>query len=114
VIVSVEPGASFVSELPSSSVKVCSVLSLFVTVRVTLPALTSTESGENAKFSAVIVALEAPPPPPPVAAGVVAVLVFVLVLDDVLLVLEHAAVTSASATTTKIVPCSLLMTPSSG
>jgi hypothetical protein len=43
-------------------VNVCSVLSLFVTVSVTFPEATFTESGLNAKFCAVTVALEAPPP----------------------------------------------------
>ena len=91
-------------ELPSSSVKVCSVLSLLVTVSVTEPALTSTESGEKAKSCAVIVALVAPPPPPPVSAGEVAVLVVVLVVDEVLLVLEHPALTRATAASAKTIP----------
>jgi hypothetical protein len=105
-IFSVEPAARLVFELPSSSVKVCSVVSLLVTVSVTEPALTSTESGEKAKFSASISALVAPPPPPPVLSGVLAVLVsvFVLVVDDVLLVLVHAAVTRATAARAKTVP----------
>jgi hypothetical protein len=77
-----------------------------LTVSVTEPALTSTESGEKAKFSASISALVAPPPPPPVLSGVLAVLVsvFVLVVDDVLLVLVHAAVTRATAARAKTVP----------
>jgi hypothetical protein len=67
-----------------------------------LPAPTSTESGENAKFWAVIVALEEPPPPPSVDVGVVAVLVLV---DAVLeLELVQAAVTSATAMTAKTIP----------
>jgi hypothetical protein len=108
VIFSVEPGGRGVFELPSSSVKVCAVLSLLLTVSVTEPALTSTESGEKAKFSASISALVAPPPPPPVLCGVLAVLVpvlvLVLVVDDVLLLLVHAAVTRATAASAKTVP----------
>jgi hypothetical protein len=98
VMVSVLPGVSFVSELPSSSVNVCSVVSLFVTVSVTFPALTSTESGENAKFCAAMVAVDDAPPPPVDAGGEVAALVVVLVLVADELVLEQAAVTSARAT----------------
>lgn len=98
----VSPGGRFVFELPSSSVKVCSVSSLFVTVSVTLPAVTSTESGANAKPAAVIVALEAPPP---VDAGEVAVLELVVVEDDdAELELLQAAVTNAVATTAKTIP----------
>jgi len=106
VIVSVEPAGRLVFELPSSSVKVCSVLSLLLTFSVTEPALTSTESGEKAKSSASISALAAPPPPPPVLSGVLAVLVAVLVLvdDDVLLLLVHAAVTKARAARAKTIP----------
>src|SRR6476620_2902469 len=83
------PAGKGVSELPSSSVNVCSVVSLFVTVSVTLPELTSTELGSNAKLATVIVAVLRPPP----AAGLVAV------LDELeLLLLEHAAVVSTRAT----------------
>jgi len=101
-IFSVEPAGRFVFELPSSSVKVCSVSSLFDTVSVTDPALRSTASGENAKFSATIDALVAPPPPP-AGAGEVALLVLV-VIDDELLVLVHAAVTRTTATSARTVP----------
>ena len=101
-IVCVSPGGRLVLELPSSSVNVCCVSSLFVTVSVTLPAPTSTELGENVKFCAVIVALEAPPP---VDAGVVAVLVVVVDEDDVLeLELVQAAVTKATAAIAKTIP----------
>jgi hypothetical protein len=88
-IVWVFPAGNGVFELPSSSVNVCSVVSLFVTVSVTLPELTSTELGSNAKLAAVIVAVLPPPPP----AGLVAVLE---VLE--LLLLEHAAAVSINAT----------------
>src|ERR1044072_8817818 len=89
-IVWVSPAGNGVSELPSSSVNVCSVVSLFVTVSVTLPELTSTELGSNAKSATAIVAVE---PPPAAAGGLVAV------LDELeLLLLEHAAAVSTRAT----------------
>jgi hypothetical protein len=93
VIVWVCPAGNGVFELPSSSVNVWSVESLFVTVRVTFPELTLTEFGSNAKFAAVMVAVEVPPPPPAGADGVLAVL-------DVLelLPLEHPAAVSTTAT----------------
>src|SRR6188472_2581450 len=91
-IVWVSPAGNGVSELPSSSVNVCSVVSLFVTVSVTLPELTSTALGSNAKLATVMVALEAPPPP-------VAVDGLVAVLDVLeLLLLEHAAAVAMMAT----------------
>jgi len=100
VIVCVPPGGRFVLELPSSSVNVCCVESLFVTVSVTVPELTFTEFGLNAKFCATIVAVDAPPVgaadeldvPPEVGAFV-----------GVELLLEQALVRSASPRTTKIV-----------
>jgi hypothetical protein len=57
-----------VLELPSSSVNVCSVVSLFVTVSVTVPGVNVTVAGLNAKFCATIVAVD---PPLEVTGGVV-------------------------------------------